>query len=372
MRRMFQLLVALVLLLGVTIPLAAQEDRVEIIFAGEPNTTGGTYCFGGDDVRRVNALWHVVGSKWREALKASENAGLREPLYGKARESIRDGVTYYAVAKGECFFVPAPITARVDLFYHFEPAMKDGNAPPRPDTPAPVPNPRPNPNWWDIATGIILMTGICLVVWWDRRRAKAERERIAAEMAEWERTHPAEAGPPVITGGFEALPQYTRYDTVVDQLRQTASISSPGTVRRDWRVVDDIVRGRLQNCDGMVTYSEGTEPQKRHFTDEPAFRALMEHIPTGDRSMKFILWACMNGCWTGMVEGTLNFVPDTNQAGEPVLLSPVVLATDEQVRQYGDSLYGPNRNLLDELREAELRYFGPHGRSRVPMCSSRR
>lgn len=173
-----------------------------------------------------------------------------------------------------------------------------------------------------------------------------ERRKQKRRYEEWEFNNPTLSGPPVVEGGVGAVPQQERYSRIVAELATTATMSAPGTIPSEWRVVGDIVRGHLVDCEGMVRYREGTEPALRHFNNEPAFRALMEHTPTGERHQKYVLWACMNGCWLNMVEGTLNFVPDTSESGRTITLSPIVLAEEGDIAKYGEPLYDPRHDRL--------------------------
>ena len=345
-------IVILFALTAVFTPLVAQELKPMIIPAGGENITGGTYCFGDVDTKKVNALWHVVGPEWQEALAAPENFELTLDLNGKPREFVRKGVVYYAVAPRECLYIPSPIRARVDIIADLPPENPTiritGFNTPKPASPW-------YKDWQNIpmiGTLVVLIVLMTLMIK-DSRKLRIEkldrqiRENAEAERREWDRNHPAEAGPPVVEGGVNAVPQQDRYTAIVGELSQVAATSFPGTVPSEWRVVGDIVRGHLVNCDGMVRYRTGTEPAMRHFTNEPAFEALMEHIPTGERHRKYVLWACLNGCWLNMVDGMLNFVPDTSRAGNPVVLSPIVLAEQTDIARYGE----PSRNVVREMEE---------------------
>lgn len=383
------LFVSLVLLLG-TMSLAAQEEKMGVTFAGDYNAVGGTYCFGGDDAKSINALWHVVGSRWRIALAAPENKDLRQSLRGKAREfTTQDGNTYYTIDQGECFFVPAPMRARVDLM---SPIIENGGGDRGDVNSTPSPAPAPTPKLKPIIFWLIIAL-LCLAGWLffasERRkeqiaknREEADREMEArireleekseADKREWERNHPVESGPPVVAGGVEAVPRRERLAAVISEFSRTAAVSSLGTIASEWRVIGNIIHGRLVNCYGGVRYNTGSTPQPRHFVNEPALKALMEHVPTGERHMKFILWGCLNGCWTSMVEGALNFIPDTNETGEPVVFRPVVLAEPDDVAQYGKPVYDPRHDLVAAVagREEAFEHFIdqlPNRRSRVFM-----
>ncbi len=338
-------IIFLALLLGALMPLVAQDD-IHTIMPGEENLTGGDYCFNTNDAQKVNALWHIVGSQWRVALAAPENELLRDPIRGKAREFVRDGQTFYSVMPKECFYVPAGMKARVPLFALTTPSM----------TTTTITSVTTTKAWWQqdpvwILIGITVILGLILVVGSQIRRiqrvelAHQEEEKRQADLREWERNNPTISGPPVVEGGFDAIPPQDRYTAVNDELARTGAVSLPGSAPREWKVVGDIVLGRIVNSDGTVTYGAGATPQERHFTDERAFRALMEHIPTGERHLKFVLWACMNGCWSNMVEGAINFVPDTTTAGKPVCLSPLVVANASEIARYGEPEYDARHDL---------------------------
>ncbi|HEY4516292.1 MAG TPA: hypothetical protein VJH67_03850 [Candidatus Paceibacterota bacterium] len=343
MNRLLQVLFLLVLLVGVTLVAQEAPENIPIIEpAGGDNPTGGTYCFMGYVPKDVNALWHIVGSRWREALAHPKNVVLQEA----EREFTKKGMVFYAMNLGECFFVPPGMKAYVPLIAE-EVVKSDGarneggtNATSNEaaiDTPPIVSD--------SILLGVFFLFVVVLTIFVIIEVKRDRTNRL--EALNWERDHPAEAGPPVIEGGMEQIRAVDRIEVATGLLQDVAAASFvPDSKPREYRVIGEIVRGVL-NGTGMVQY-DGIDPQERVFTDTPAVRALMEHIPTGQRVHRFVLWACANGAWSQMIGGDgLTFTPTLDQNGLQIRLqTPIVQATAADVQKYGEPDYDPRYDTV--------------------------
>lgn len=387
--------------------LAQESDRTEIIFAGESNESGGTYCFGGVDARRVNALWHVAGKEWRTALADPQNEKLRSLLDGKRRESVRDGVTYYAVAQQECFFVPAPIKARVDLFTHVTSNGGSGSSENRPLKGNPIPDQPSGFEMWlrsiDMAFWSVVLAIALIAIGYAylrgslaaRRKTReeydetirgireshqlelermqttldGERAEHAQVRQEWELNNPERAGEPVIEGGLDSFPREERHEVATHRLQEFAAMNAPGTLPREWRVEGDVVEGVI-NGSGYVEYGTG-EPQLRNFNNTRAFQALMEHIPTGERVRRTALWICCNGAYRDMLGGE-HFIFTPNAVIEAAPLDPeevARIAHDYWVRR-GCPDGSPEIDWFRAEAELRERQSNPAARETVQMIAA--
>lgn len=201
------------------VPMLAQEEDTYTLLPGEPNTTGGTYCFGPPDVR-VNAMWHVFHMGWRTALADPKNAELREYLHGQPRESFRNNTVYYAVDPGECVWAPAGMKVYVPL--QVQRIKKTTNSAPTGATnqanltgQTGIDNTIPNSFWWWLLAFVVLAALILFGRWLYERSP-----------TEWR---------PVVTGGIrdeahaaEVLQQHApRGGTLIQGSQRRVRLSGP-------------------------------------------------------------------------------------------------------------------------------------------------
>lgn len=362
--------ISLVLLALMGIFSLAQEHQIRAIAPGEDNPTGGWYVFSGDDVPRVNALWHVVGPRWREALDHPNNGNIKATW----RESQRQGMTYYFVQKEEQFFVPPGMRAKVFLIAEAERVSEEkggsGVNPP----------PAPSINAGLYTLGFILGLLIFLLFWRlnvlrKRAEAKMYQGQMQAEAEQARRNDPEGSGPPIVPGGMNSIPAEFQVDIATEHLQNIAARTFvPNSKPRDYHVVGDVVRGTLDG-EGFVEYNDG-KPKVRVFNATPAFRALMEHIPTGQRIYRYALWACVNGAYSNLAGGeSLTFTPTIDQNGLQVRLAPVLSATAEEISKYGTAEYDARHDsvalLLGRPETVEHAAASMPRRARVFMSSVR-
>lgn len=136
-------------------------------------------------------------------------------------------------------------------------------------------------------------------------------------------------------------------------------------------VVGDVLRGRLYGR-GRIEYANKSVLEKR-FDGEPAFRALMRNVRTGEEKVQYALYVCANGVWHSLITGEgLRFEMPADDPHSSVVTVPLVMsATRGDIAEYG---VPDNPVVRDFLAGLPYRYArnGANGhRSRVYMSGTR-
>ena len=302
--------------------LMAQHPQPQVIKMGEENPTGGTYCFMGY-IPQTNALWHIVGAQWRTALAHERN----NPIHEGWREYTRDGVLYYHMGVGECFFVPPGTKAQVPLLKHISIETEEKNG----DNQSP---PITHPElWMNILIPLAVLALFFLLYWgmyeglsWLIGFLSRDKEKAILNDEEYQHRHdPEGGGPPVFQGGIETFEEKDQFGFAQLRFQEIAASTFVGDSRpQEYRLLGDITHGVLNGV-GFVEYAD-ISPQERVFRNTPAVQVLVEHIPTSQRIFRHMLWACANGAWSGMI-GSLVFTPvfDWETGAGLKMVPPVVI-----------------------------------------------